>query len=397
MSRTEWAEKFVAQFSSLPLSRECVYHSPRFLKKGIEKEVCDHFIIMKEETILISMKAQEDPDSKSGKKLKSWIKKSSNKAVKQARGAIKTITNEKFWCDHDIRGKVNFDPKSIEVKYVIVIVELFDDHFLMSEKLPNAQYGIPILYFSVNDFLNLISELRTFTDLKNYLESKSSLSVKTRNYIGYELKFFQHYISHSQSFGNITSINDLTVVRSKWIEFIDWKKENEANMELTENVINSLTERLPNYRSGLRKDTLQAFDPDNARDNYMLMQQEICELNLNERVQFGAQFNNIIEKNKNESNDKNTAYGIILPDSKPNFGYVFTSSKGITRQEIIDRGMKLLTSAIAYFDLNSCIAVNDRDSQNFEIQYVLNYEPNDNDKNNGDNFWSHLKLNSVKV
>lgn len=397
MSRTEWAEKFVAQFSSLPLSRECVYHSPKYLKKGIEKEVCDYLIIMKEEAILISMKAQEDPDSKSGKKLKRWVNKHSNKAVKQAKGALKTIANENFWCDHDIRGKVNFDPKSIEVKYVIVVAELFDDHFLISDKLPNAQDGIPILYFSVNDFLNLVSELRTFTDLKNYLDSRSSLSEETRNYIGYEIKFFQHYISHNQSFSDITSIDDLTIIQSKWIEFIEWKKENKANMELAENVINSLTERLPNYKSGLRKDTLQAFDPEGARDNYMLMQQEICDLNINERVQFGAQFNNIIEKNKNESNDKNTAYGIMLSDSKPNFGYVFTSSKGITRQEIIDRGMTLLTSAIAYFDLNSCIAVNDRDSKSFEVQYVSNYEPNDNDISNANNFWSHLKINSVNV
>lgn len=397
MSRTDWAEEFVAQFSSFPLSRECVYHSPKYLKKGIEKEVCDHLIIMKEEAILVSMKAQEDPDSKTGKKLQRWIYKHSNKAVKQAKGALRTIANEEFWCVHDVRGKVDFDPDTIEVKYIVVIAELFDDDFLLSAELPNNENGVPILYFSVNDFLNIVSELRTFTDLINYLKSRSSLSEKIRNYIGYEVRFFQHYISNNQSFGEVTSIDELTVDQSKWIDYIDWKKDNEANLELAENVINSLTHRLPKYKSGLRADTLQLFAPDDSRENYMLMQNEICDLNINERVLFGAQFNNIIEKNKNDTDEKNTSYGIMLSDSKPNFGYVFTSSKGFTRQEIIDRGMTLLTSAIAYFDLNSCISVNDRDSKNFEVQYVLNYEPNDADVINGKNFWGHLKIDSVKV
>jgi hypothetical protein len=397
VSRTDWAEEFVAQFSSLPLSRECVYHSPKYIKKGIEKEVCDHLIIMKKEAILISMKAQEDPDSKTGKKLENWAYKHISKAVKQAKGAIKTITKEKFWCDHSIRGKVSFKPDSVKIKYVVVIAELFGDSFPLSNKLPNTQDGVPILYFSVNDFLNIVSELRTFSDLIGYLESKNSLSEKTRNYIGYELRFFQHYISNNNSFGKITSINDLTVIKSKWIDYLNWKKENESNIELAENVINSLSLRLPNYKSDLRVETLQLFEPDEARENYILMQHEICDLNINERVLFGAQFNSIIKKNKADTDEKNTSYGIMIADSRPNFGYVFTSSKGFSRQEVIDQGMTLLTSAIAHFDLNSCIAVNDRDSKNFEVQYVFNYKPNNTDSINGTNFWGHLKMGRVKV
>jgi hypothetical protein len=70
--RTKWAEDYFRGFASIPLTAECVFYSPQFLKGGFQKEVCDFLLILKGEAVLVSMKAQEDPKSRTGDKLKQW-------------------------------------------------------------------------------------------------------------------------------------------------------------------------------------------------------------------------------------------------------------------------------------------------------------------------------------
>lgn len=67
------AESFVETFAGVPLTAECVYRSPQYLDKRIQKEVCDFLIVLRNEAILISMKSQEDPERRYGDKLERWI------------------------------------------------------------------------------------------------------------------------------------------------------------------------------------------------------------------------------------------------------------------------------------------------------------------------------------
>lgn len=52
MQRTLWAEKFVDSFSSRPLTAECVFHSPQYIDRGKQKEVCDLLLMLRGNAIL---------------------------------------------------------------------------------------------------------------------------------------------------------------------------------------------------------------------------------------------------------------------------------------------------------------------------------------------------------
>ena len=169
MQRTLWAEKFVDSFSSRPLTAECVFHSPQYVDRGKQKEVCDFLLVLRSNAILVSMKSQDDPSSRTGDKLWRWTIKNATTALNQARGALNTIAREPFWCQHSRRGRVDFKQGSIRVAHVLVLTEVFDDAVELPDELPLLLDSVPVTYLSLNDFLNLINELRAFPDIAAYL------------------------------------------------------------------------------------------------------------------------------------------------------------------------------------------------------------------------------------
>src|SRR5271165_2414891 len=91
LSRTEWAERHVEDFLSLPLISEFVFRSPRIIKAGkakLEQEVVDLLVAHGEIGILLSQKCQEDPMARTGAKLLSWASKAAIKASSQLYGAL---------------------------------------------------------------------------------------------------------------------------------------------------------------------------------------------------------------------------------------------------------------------------------------------------------------------
>jgi hypothetical protein len=71
IARTKWAEEQVEGFLSIPLISEFVFRSPKHNDPS-EKEVIDHLVLHKDEGILISQKAQEDPTKRSVEENKVW-------------------------------------------------------------------------------------------------------------------------------------------------------------------------------------------------------------------------------------------------------------------------------------------------------------------------------------
>src|SRR6266498_2724477 len=125
--RTTWAERFFETFAGVPLTAECVFHSPQYLDKRTQKEVCDFLIILRGKAILVSMKTQENPLSRTQEKLQLWIIKNAREALEQAKGALRTVSQKDFWCHHSRRGRVNFIPSSITVSHIVVITEFLGE------------------------------------------------------------------------------------------------------------------------------------------------------------------------------------------------------------------------------------------------------------------------------
>lgn len=169
--RTDLAERFVEQFAGIPLTAECVHYSPQFLDKGIQKEVCDFLIVLRGEAILVSMKSQEDPDSRTGDKLERWILKNAERALSQAKGALRNIRRTRFWTQHPRRGRVDFEPDSIKIVHLVVATEVLSKRIELPNSFPLAVEDIPVTYLVINDLCNIVYELRTFLDLGQHAAS----------------------------------------------------------------------------------------------------------------------------------------------------------------------------------------------------------------------------------
>jgi hypothetical protein len=71
-SRTQWAERQVEALLSVPFISEFVFRSPQMIDAS-QKEVADLLILHKGKGLLISQKAQEDPEGRSDGKNELWV------------------------------------------------------------------------------------------------------------------------------------------------------------------------------------------------------------------------------------------------------------------------------------------------------------------------------------
>jgi hypothetical protein len=173
LKRTDWAERHVEDFLSLPLVREFVFRSPQTLDNNIQKEVVDFLIAHGDTAILVSQKCQDDPSVRTGTKASLWARKAAKRAVSQLCGALRTAETRSVWCEHSRRGRVEFPQGLPKIDHAIVTLEVFERADLEPDAagLPLEFQGTPISYFSLNDFLNLALALRTTAELLEYLNT----------------------------------------------------------------------------------------------------------------------------------------------------------------------------------------------------------------------------------
>lgn len=400
MQRTDWAEIYLEKFSRFPLTWENIFRGPQYLDKT-KKEVVDFLLVLRNEGIFISLKCQEDPVKRRGDKLTKWINKSAKDALKQLKGGIRTSETRGYWCEHPRRGKVFFQPKEIQVTQGIVLVETLEVVRLEDEFLLELE-TIPISYFSVNDFLNVVDELRTIKDIQRYLNGRKSLPQEVLSTLGLEKTIFEYYILNN---GILTNIHGLSQIvrevknnRKQINELIRIKSHMDESSYIIENISDALSKRLEGYEKGLDEKTSARFDPASNRQNYILMQNELCDLVLDERRKIGEKFALIMEKVKNDKNKDSMGYQAISLDSKPNFQYVLSASKGSERRELIKRSEVLIRAALAEYNRErGMIITYNHDIDNFEVVLVDKFEKTEFDVNIGKRFFGQLKIEDIPI
>lgn len=398
MQRTDWAERFLEVFASVPLTWENVFRSPEYADKT-NKEVVDLLLVLRNRAIFISMKCQQDPLSRSGEKLEKWVQKNAQAALKQVQGGIRTSQVKDFCCIHQRRQRVSFKASQIIPVRALVIVETLEP-VALDNAIPLEVNGIPVSYLSVNDFLNLIFELRTINDLLQYLEERGSLNEKLQRMVGHERSCFEYYLLHHGSFTRSVALQEIRAQLSSRghdiEEIMKQKKEVDSQAEIVERVSNDLSRRLENYADGLDEATIRRYDSISERSNYLLMQDELCDLVLDERRKIGAGLSTAIEKVRAE--DADMLYQAAYLDSKPDFLYILSSSKGIPRGDILSRGQSLLLSGLSYYVKKRGLFLNytqDRDA--FELVLVRDFQDSARFKELGRQLFSELKITDLPV
>ena len=299
MQRTDYAERFLERFVSIPLISENVFRSPNYLDKITDKELVDLLLVLKNEGIFISMKCQQDPQHRTGPSLIRWVRKSAQAALRQVKGGIKTSRNHDFWCIHPRYGRISFSANEIVPIRAIVIVETMEE-VILDTNMSLEIGSVPVSYLSVNEFLNLISDLRTIKDLNRYLRARSFLPLELQRTVSIDRSFFLFYVLHNGFPRYVGTDEDMTEeLRRNSSEvgrrIVDLMESNRYAQSI-EAMVNALAVRLETYKDGLNESLISGYDVDSDRRNYLRIQNEFCDLVLDERRKLGETLESAVVK-----------------------------------------------------------------------------------------------------
>lgn len=400
MQRTDKAEHWLEMIASVPLAWENVFRSAKYTDR-VDKEVIDLLFVLRNKGIFVSMKCQQNPESRSRKSQNNWVQKNAVAALKQIKGGIKTSKSREIWCNHHRRGRVSFKPSQIQPIHAIVIIESYYETELV-QNLPLAVKSIPVTYLSLGDFVELLIELRTFNDLHLYLKSRSTICTKLQRTIGIESFIFKYYVLNRASLPGLTEEHLLKRIVCKQSEEIKGlmklKKGNDLQAKPLERVSNDLSGRLEEYDVGLNQEYVDLFDSDSKRRNYLLIQDELCDLVLDERRKIGLSLSGAVTKVRSSVEDEVMMYQAAHLDSKPDFLYVLSASKNKTRNNIVDRGLLLIQSGLAHFGKARGLLIHyNLDIDNFDTIMSLKRTDTPEIIQLGKEFYSHLKMADVPI
>ena len=294
-----------------------------------------------------------------------------------------------------------FQPKEIQIIQAIVLVETLEV-VRLADELKLEMGGIPVSYFSVSDFLNIVNELRTIPDIKKYLEGRKCLPKEVLTTLGLERKICEYYILNNGIFPYISDLPQLVSAvknnRKQIAELIRIKSHMDKNSHIIERISDALSQRLEGYEKGLDDITSARYDSPSNRKNYILMQNELCDLVLDERRRIGEYFSDIMNRVKSDRCKNSMGYKAIRLDSKPEFLYVLSASKGRGRQELIKKAEVLLRAALAeYHKRRGMIIIYNHDVNNFEVILLEKFEQNAFDTKIGNQLFGQLKTEHIPI
>ena len=400
MQRTDQAEKFLEVLASVPLTWENVFRSPEYTDKT-DKEVVDLLFVLRNRGIFVSMKCQQDPEGRTGDRLVRWVQKNAKAALKQVRGGIRTSKTREFGCRHPRRGRVSFKPAQIDPARAVVIVGTLKE-VALSQDIPLEVDGVPVSYLSVSDFSNLVIELRTFKDLLLYLDTRCSICPELQRTVGIEKHLFEFYVLYKGSPRGVDTLQDIVGeigARKTEVEgLVRTRKAANGQASLIERISNDLSGRSKKYAEGLDAEIVRLFDPTSDRSNYLLIQEELCDLVLDERRKLGACLSWVIERIQSDNEPEPMGYQSAHLDSKPDFLYVFSSSKGMARNQVIKECSALLQGGLAHYRKSRGLAVNyTQDRDGFETVMIKSFKATPESVQVGKERFSNLKLFDIPI
>ncbi|HUE05251.1 MAG TPA: hypothetical protein VMR62_37235 [Bryobacteraceae bacterium] len=370
--RTEWAEYRVEEFLSLPFISEFVFRSVRSDVNKKQEEVADFVILHRGACLLIELKCQEDPSSRTAMKAELWARKKAKEGWSQLRRAFTRPRKFPVWCDHPRLGRhVEFRDGLPPIQHGIVLVEVFEPVDLQPEAggLPLDHDGVPITYLSVNDFLNLAVQLRSVPELMDYLRARLSLPAADLRLIGDEMTLFTLYLLNDGSFAGCDGHGDARIVvadhQDRVRAALEGKFEADRYAYVLEHVADELASRDPKFSEGLPPELLSAYDPAANRQNYLEMQAALADLRLRERAELGRALIGSIERVADKR--QGLTFRAARFDSMPEWVYVLGASKGVERAELLPRLTVLMGGAMAFYGKRKCLVIVDRDNNGYEV------------------------------
>jgi hypothetical protein len=400
--RTEWAERSVEEFLSLPLFSEFVFRNVQTIERQRPEQVADFLISHRGFGIIVEQKCQEDPTTRTAQKVDLWARKKAREGWNQVRRAFTRRRDFQVWCDHPRRGRHVFRGGLPPIRHGVVAVEVFQLVDLQpgAKDLPLDHDGVPISYLSLSDFLNLAVQLRSIPELTDYLSARRSLPQSDLRQIGDEESLFSFYLLNDGSFAGCAGRSDARLAvgaqRDRLRAALQRKFESDQYAHLLEHVADELSSRNPKYAEGVPPALLAAYDPATRRQNYLGMQAALADLRLRERAELGRALRGAIARVAEK--DHAFTFRAARFDSMPEWVYVLGASKDLDRADLLSRCMLLMGGAMAFYEKPKCLVVVDRDNSGYEVALSRpGVEPTAADLEAGQLLFGGLRITSIPL
>lgn len=190
-------EKLTDEFCKRSFLQDFLFLRPKWIDINRERELTDLLAILDDKCLCIQIKARGNDSPPPGQRLINWASKQFVVAGRQAAGAIRRVvtSNSKVSATHSWRGNVVFQAGDLIPVCGIALVEYLGLPFMLTPKVKHqTPKGIPIHYFSLNDFLNLVDLLGTLPDIIEYLRQRASISDDVKSMIGNERDLYATYL-----------------------------------------------------------------------------------------------------------------------------------------------------------------------------------------------------------
>jgi hypothetical protein len=244
-----------------------------------------------------------------------------------------TLKQRRFWCGHSRRGRVDFNADELEPVQALVAVEHSDGAVTLADDAPLLHQRVPLSYFSVNDLLNLIFELRSFPELHLYLDARASLPDETRRVLGGERLLYEQYLWNEGGFAGWRGFERMARVSALRVSEVGQILV--ENARFVEGVADLLSSRIPNYSKDLPPEVAARFDPLDARKNYLVLQEELCDLTLVERRALGQLREDLVSKIEQDASPSALLHRAYI-DQRRNRLYVVAVSRGFDRKGAVE-------------------------------------------------------------
>jgi len=400
-ARTLGVELVVGELLSLPLMRENVFHSAKYLDGIIEKEVADLLLVHRGEVIVVSIKAQEKPRDASA--TFRWATGAIDKAVRQVGGAYKTLSTKDAWCVQAAHT-ARFRAGELRPRHGLALVESQFEMGIEVEPglMERLRKVAPVSLMTIADFVRLAAYLRTWRDLNSYLSARAnSIKGADASVVGAERPLFVYYTAACDSFAGCGGIADAKIVQAARpaAPAAAQRDRERAQAELLEKFIERISDAgdvaIPDGEEALRQ-----FLPGVAEGTRASLRDEFCDLTVQERAAVGEQVSVTCDATAKDDDVESMRYGAVRLPRFPEKLLLVVASKGTPHGEATVAGIDALIAGCVHYrrETGILLLANQLDGAvHFSLGRVVEVHPTVEMTVRGVELFGHVKPRKVKA
>jgi hypothetical protein len=281
-------EELTDQFYKRSFLQDFLFLRPK--RVSINRELADLLAILDDKCLCIQIKARGNDSPPSGQRLINWATKQFAIAGRQAAGAIRKVMTSEVSATHLWRGNVIFHAGDLVPVCGIALVEYLGPPFALTLEVKHqSPKGIPVHYFSLNDFSNLVDLLGTLPDIIEYLRQRASISHDVKSMIGNERDLYATYLLD----GHLRSGLSYKELENRWAHLIDVeesfdrKRKHNIFVDFYNGLIDELRHQDPDKLSYQPPELTKYVKPISDRTSYLEIATRLNKLPYTYRREIG--------------------------------------------------------------------------------------------------------------